>query len=300
MTLASVTRGKLEAPVRVVLYGVEGIGKSTFAANAPFPIFIGAEDGTAQLDVVRFPSPESWEEILEAVRTLTNDAHEHKTAVIDTIDWAEPLLWDYLRKRDGHPNIEAYGYGKGYQAALDEWRVLLAALDRLRKAKGMNIVLVAHSWVKPYKNPQGEDYDRYELKLHTKAGGLIKEWADCVLFANYETYAQKEKGKRVKGVSTGARLVYTHHEAAYDAKNRYDLPEFLPLSWDEFEAAVKAHRPADPTALVSEIERKAKQLGGKLEKDAMAAIKRAAGDASKLAQLNDWANAKLAEKEGQQ
>lgn len=299
MTLASITKGKLDAPMRVVLYGVEGIGKSTFAAASPSPIFIGAEDGTAQLDVARF-SPENWEEVIEALRTLTNDTHAYRTVVLDTLDWAEPLIWAHICKRDGKTSIEDYGYGKGYKAAIDEWRILLSHLDRLRKTKGMSVILLGHSWVKPYKNPSGEDYDRYGLKLHAEAGGLLKEWADCVLFANYETYAAKEKGKRVKGVSTGARLIYTQHEAAYDAKNRYDLPEYLPLSWSDFDAAVKAHQPADPAALVSEIERKAKALGGKLETDAMAAIKRANGDAAKLAQLNDWCNAQIGKKESAQ
>jgi hypothetical protein len=298
MSLAHLVKGRQQQPVRVVLYGVEGIGKSTFGANAPAPIFLGAEDGTSQLDVTRFPAPERWVEVLDAVRTLTTEAHDFKTLVLDTLDWAEPLLWQYVCDRDGEKNIEAYGYGKGYAAALDEWRVFLAALEKLRRDKGMHLVLIAHSWIKPFKNPEGPDFDRYELKLHPKAGGLIKEWADCVLFANYETLAAKDdKTKRIRGVDTGARLLYTQRRAAYDAKNRYDLPESLALSWPEFEAAVAAHRPADPRKLTEAIQEKAKALGGDLEKAALEAIKRAAGDAVKLAQLNNWATAKLAEKE---
>lgn len=301
MNLGALVKGKLEQPMRIILKGTEGVGKSTFAADAPSPIFLGAEDGTSQLDVVRFPSPENWAEVIEAVRVLTDDDHEYKTFVLDTLDWAEPMLWAHICARDNQETIEAYGYGKGYQAALDEWRVFLAALERMRKAKGMHIILIAHSWIKPFKNPEGEDFDRYELKLNPKAGGLLKEWADCVLFANYETFATEDKKtKRIKGVSTGARLIYTQRTAAYDAKNRYSLPESLPLSWEEFATAVRAHSPADPAVLVSEIQRKSKLLGDKLEKQATAAIARAKGDAVKLAQLNDWANGKLAEKEAAQ
>ncbi len=298
MTLGSVVKGKRKQPIRCVLYGVEGIGKSTFGANAPAPIFLGAEDGTAQLDVTRFQTPETWQEILDSIRVLTNDAHEYQTLIVDTLDWAEPLLWEHICKRDQQDNIEAYGYGKGYSAALDEWRVFLAALERMRKAKSMHLVLVAHSWIKPFKNPEGDDFDRYEMKLQAKAAGLIKEWSDCVLFANYETFANKDsKTKRVRGVDTGARLIYTQRRAAYDAKNRYDLPESLPLAWSDFATAVESHKPADPAALKSEIERKVKQVGGEVEKTGLAALAKAEGDASKLAQLNSWANAKLAEKE---
>lgn len=298
MTLASLVRGKQDQPIRVVLFGVEGVGKSTFGADSPKPIFLGAEDGTAHLDVTRFPMPGNWTEVLEAIRTLTTEEHDFKTLVLDTLDWAEPMLWAHLCARDKQENIEAYGYGKGYAAALDEWRVFLAAIEQMRAKKGMHVVLLAHSWIKPFKNPEGDDFDRYEMKLHPKAGGLLKEWCDVVLFANFETFATKDaKTKRIKGVSTGARLLYTTRTAAYDAKNRFDLPESLPLSWADFEAAVSAHRPADPAALRSEIERKAKLLGGEMEKAAMAAIERANGDAVKLSQLNNWTNAKMAEKE---
>lgn len=301
MTLGALVKGKIKAPMSIVLYGVEGIGKSTFGAGAPDPIFLGAEDGTKQLDVTRFPSPESWSDVQEAVRVLTQEQHSYRTLVLDTLDWAEPLLWAHICKRDQQPNIEAYGYGKGYQAALDEWRPFLASLERLIKAKGMNVVLLAHSWIKPFKNPEGDDFDRYEMKLHAKAAGLIKEWSDAVLFTNFETFAQKDsKTKRVRGVDSGVRLIYTKRRAAYDAKNRYGLPEVLPLSWAEFETAVERGQPNDPAALKAEIERKAKILGGEQERKTLASLENIGDDATKLEQLNNWAAAKVAEKESVQ
>jgi hypothetical protein len=299
MTLAGVIRGKKQRPVRVLLYGVEGVGKSTFAASAPKPIFLGAEDGTDQLDVERFESPATWQDVLDAIQVLTVEPSEYQTLVIDTLDWAEPLLWAHICKRDEQPNIEAYGYGKGYAAALDEWRVFLAALERLRKAKSMHLVMLAHSWIKPFKNPEGDDFDRYELKLHPKASGLLKEWTDAVLFAAFETFANKDKKtKRVRGVSTGARIIYTSRTAAYDAKNRYGLPDTVPLSWSDFMASAESHQTADPSALREEIARKAKELGGELEKNTLASLERVGTDSAKLAQLNSWVNAKLIEKEG--
>src|SRR3990172_4996521 len=180
MTLTALVKGKQPHPIRALLYGVEGVGKSTFAADAPTPIFLGAEDGTAELDIARFPTPESWSEVLGAVQTLTAEAHNCK--------------------RDVKENIEDYGYGKGYVAALDEWRLFFAAMERLRRVKPMHVLLLAHSWIKPFKNPTGDDFDRYELKLHAKAGGLAKEWTDCVLFAEHERLvAKNDKTKRGRG-----------------------------------------------------------------------------------------------------
>jgi len=298
MTLKGVIRGKLQQPIRVVLYGVEGIGKSTFGANAPNTIFLGAEDGTSQLDVARFPKPENLPDVYEAIRELATGEHDFKTLVVDTLDWLEPIIWAFICERDKQENIEAYGYGKGYQAALDEWRKVLAALERLRQLKGMHIILIAHSWVKPFKNPTGDDFDRYEMKLHAKAAGLVKEWADAVLFANYETYAKKdEKTKRVRGVDTGARLLFTERRAAWDAKNRYGLPESLPLSWADFEAGVTTGAVAAPEDLRAEIQRKAKELGADTEKKVLETLEKAGTDPSKLALINNRLNALLAEKE---
>lgn len=301
MTLANVKRGKTLSAWRVLLYGVEGIGKTTFAAATPSPIFLGAEDGSGHLDVARFPSPASWFDLRAAVDTLLTETHEFKTLVLDTIDWAEPLAWAHICKRDSVDNIEAYGYGKGYQVALDEWRGLLAQLERLRGI-GMNVLLLGHTHLKPFKNPEGEDFDRYELKLNLKAGGLLKEWCDAVLFANHETFTKTEqRTKRVKGVSTGARWLYTQRTAAYDAKNRFGLPDQMPLSYADVEAAMQAA--GDTTALLAEITRKNAGLDKADAERVTQAIERAAGDKSKLEQLNSWINSKLsikAEQAGKQ
>lgn len=299
MTLASVVKGKLEQPLRVLLYGVEGIGKSTFGAGAPSPIFIGAEEGTAHLDVARFPKPESVADIYEAIRTLGTEAHEYQTAVVDTLDWLEPLFWRELCARAEVHSIEEVGggYGKGYTAAVDEWRKFLAALERLQTVKRMHVVLLAHSQIRTFKNPEGEDFDRYQMKLHEKSAGVVKEWADAVLFAKHETLAHKDtRTKRVRGVSTGARLIYTERSAAFDAKNRYGLPPELPLAWGDFFAAARAGRVAEPSDLKAEIARKAHELGGDIEKAALEAVGRAGDNAEHLAILNNRLNAKLAER----
>lgn len=296
MQFDALIRGKQQQPMRLLLYAPEGLGKSTFASQSRKPIFLGAENGSDHLDVVRFPTPHSLEDCFDAVRLLTDDAHDFGTLVIDTLDWMEPLVWDFICRRDKKANIEDYNYGRGYQAALDEWRRFLATLESMRRIRKTDVILLAHSQLRTFKNPTGPDFDRYELKLNLKAGGLLKEWCDAVLFANYETYAAKEdRTNRVRGVSTGARLIYTERTASWDAKNRYGLPEQLPLSWESFEAAAAAGQPADPKVLTEEIQRKAAGLNDEEKKKVLAAIGRANGDAVKLSQLNNYTNSRLAE-----
>jgi hypothetical protein len=162
----------------------------------------------------------------------------------------------------------------------------------------MNVITLAHSAIKTFKDPSSDGWDRHQMKIHQSAAGLVKERSDIVLYGAYETYAVKnDKTKRVQGVSTGARIIHTNHNAAWDAKNRHDLPEQMPLDWDDFYAAVQAHRPADPKALASEIRRKAKEIGGEVEEKALAFLEQHANDAAALAKLNDRINAKLAERE---
>lgn len=296
MTLSALSRGPIVKPVRVLLYSPEGLGKSTFASNSPAPVFIGPEDGTAQLDVVRFPQPESWEDIRDAIATLTREEHEFKTFVLDTVDWAEPLLWKSICASAGVTTIEDVGggFGKGYVAALDGWRVLLADLERLREKKGMHIILLAHSWVRPFHSPDLSTYDRYELKLHQRASGLLKEWVDAVLFGNYETFTDADKRtKRVKGVSTGGRLIHAVRTAAFDAKNRYGLPERMPLDWNDFFTAVQAHKPADVKTMVEMVQANAEALGGDLKAQTLTYLAQAGGDAEKLSRLVTWTNTKL-------
>jgi hypothetical protein len=299
MALDKVRSGKLINPLRVLLYGVEKVGKSTFAAGAPAPIFICPEDGTAELDVARFPEPATWDEVIEAVETLTTEPHDYQTLVLDTLDWIEPMVLAWViahspPDKSGRKctSIETAngGYGRGFEAAVDQWRRLLDRLARLRTERRMNIVLLAHSWIKSFKNPAGDDFDRYELVVNRKAAGVLKQWCDAVLFARHDVETRQD-GQRAKGISTSARFIHTTHCAAWDAGNRYGLPERMPLSWDEFYSVAREAKP-DASAIVAEALRLA--AGSAVEAKATAAAERVAGDATKAAQLLDWVRGKLA------
>lgn len=300
MTLASVTRGKIERPPKVLMYGPEGCGKTTWAANAPAPIFLCAENGTEQLDVSRFPEPETWADVLAAVDVLTNEEHPHQTLVIDTLDWLEPICWKHVCRRDGKDSIEDYGFSKGQKTvAPAEWRVLLARLERMRSVKNMGVILIAHSTVRSFKSPDMDDFGRYELAIEPTSGGVMKQWCDAVLFARYEEWAQaKDKKSRARGMSSGARLVHTQRSAAFDAKNRFDLPETMPLDWHAFEAAVKAHKPAEPSDLRAGIEKLLEQAPDMAER-VRAAVAKAGEDAPQLARIADHLSAQINIKNGE-
>jgi hypothetical protein len=290
MNLVGVVQGRVQKPIRALVWGVEGIGKSTFGSNAPSPIFLGAEDGTTELDVARFPEPSTWQDVFDAIAELTEAEHGYRTLVLDTLDWLEPLCWRAVCAKGDRgkrvESIEDLPYGRGYAAALDEWRRLLAAIERLRNTRHMHVVLLAHGWIKPFKNPDGPDYDRHELKLHPKAGGLLKEWCDCVLFANYETLTHENNGRH-KGISTGARVLHSQRRAAFDAKNRYDLPETLPLDWEAFAEAVAAHRPADPSQLKTRIATLLEQADAETQGKVAAALAQVGDNAAQLARIAD-------------
>ena len=242
MVLGSVTTGRVIAPIKTLVYGQPGVGKTSFAAGAPGAIFFPIEEGTNAVDTARFPAPESFVDVLDGITELERNEHKFKTAVFDTVDALEALIWAKVCADAKKASIEDVGggWGKGYIAALGEWRLFLARLERLRATRGMNIVLVAHAQVKKFANPEGQDYDRYELKLQGKgASALVQEWVDNLLFAAFEVIAATdEKTDRTRGVSTGKRIVHTVRTGAYEAKNRHNLPDPMPLEWAAYRSAV--------------------------------------------------------------
>ena len=251
MDLTHIITGRQKKPPKVTIYGVGGVGKTFFAAQAPKPIFLCSEEGLGTLDVARFePRPRdpvlrSWSELIECVFTLYQQEHHYETVVLDSLDQAEPLLWKHTSTRHGQKDIEAFGYGKGYVHAVDEARVLLEGLEALRNDRGMSIILIAHSQIKRFESPTAESYDRFQLRLQDRLGALIHDWSDAVLFANWKTHTvedidPKSKRTRRRGVGRGERMMYTEERPGWWAKNRFSLPFELPLDWNSFIEAMTA------------------------------------------------------------
>lgn len=232
----NIIRGKIPGAKKCVLYGPEGIGKSTFAAQFPKPVFIDTEDSTKELDVARFDKPTSWEMLLQEVRYTISTPGLCKTLVIDTADWAEKLCVKAVCSQYQKSGIEAFDYGKGYTFVYERFGELLNLLADLA-ARGVHVVLTAHAATKRREQPdEFGTYDCWGLKLidspKCSVANMVKEWADVVLFANYKVMvvAADDKGKKHKAQG-GRRVMYTSHHPCWDAKNRLGLPEELPLDF---------------------------------------------------------------------
>ena len=239
--LASIRKGPQALPPRIVIYGEHGLGKSTFGALAPNPIFIQTEDGLASLDVASFPLATAHEQVLEAVSALYAEKHDFETVVLDSLDWAEKLIWSYVARRADKQSIEDFGYGKGYQHAAESMGELLAGLNALRVERKMAVILTAHAQVKRFDDPTSASYDRFELALHKAASALVSEWADVIAFASHDIVVRTEEAgfnKRLKKAVASDRVIHVERAPAFNAKNRYSLPPKLPLSWDAFSSAL--------------------------------------------------------------
>lgn len=255
MNLSQVTSSRrTDRPLRALVYGNAGVGKSTLGSKAPSPVFLCGEDGVSHLDVQRFPTPETWADVLSAIDALTKEEHGFKTLVIDTIDWLEPLCWAHVCKAAGKPDIEAFGYGKGYVAAVDAWRLFLARLETLQAKRGMHVILLGHAVARDHKDPELDSWKRWTPKLHQAAADLICEWCDAVLYATHQAFAKKD-GPKTRGVSTGERVLHTEWTAGHVAKNRHGFPPVIPLAWEELWS-----RSRGAAALLAEIDALLPQL----------------------------------------
>lgn len=246
-----VISGKLEKPKKVVLYGPEGIGKSSLASQFPAPIFIDTEGSTTELNVNRLPSPTSWTMINQQVDWVKQQSGRFKTLIIDTIDWAEMMCVEQVCANHGKKGVEDFGYGNGYIYSKEEFGRFLNKLSEVTEA-GLHVVLLAHSQIRKFEQPdEMGSYDRYELKLGKKTSShtapLVKEWADMVLFLNYKTYsvAADDKGKKHKAQG-GTRMMFTTHHPAWDAKNRQGLPDELPLDYSYIAHIFTSNVPSQP------------------------------------------------------
>lgn len=251
ISLLSIARTqRASRPPLVVIHGPHGVGKTTLGASAYNPIFLPFEDGLQGLEVDAFPLLKSWEFGREALFSLLTEQHSFGCAVIDSIDWLEPLIWAHTAAMLGKPSIEAIPYGKGYTEAATFWREFLGLCTALRDQRGMAVILIAHSEIKRFDAPDVDGYDHYQIKLHKMASALVQEWADIIGFANFETKIKKTDAgfgnEKNRGVTTGRRLLHVSPNPAYVAKNRFGMPDKIELSWNALVAAIQGHSQPNP------------------------------------------------------
>ena len=242
ISLSQLNRTNVPKPPRILIHGVAGVGKTTFASESRSPVFVQTEDGLGTLAATSFPLARTFEEVMGALAALYTEEHEHGTVVIDSVDWLEPLIWNKACRDNGWNSIEDPGYGRGYIAALALWRQYIDGLNALRDERGMTVVQIAHTDIKRFDSPEHDPYDRYVIKLHARAAALLQEHSDVVLFANYRISTVKAEvgfNKKVnRAMGSGERVIHTAERPAFLAKNRYGLPETLPLAWDAFAQAM--------------------------------------------------------------
>lgn len=244
-----------------MFHGTEGVGKTSFAAYAPRPLFLMARGETGIETLVdngqlpataMLPELMTWADVIGSVEAVIAGKHDYRTLVLDALGGFERLCHEFVCQREfnGDWSDRGFqGYMRGYDVALADWRQFLGLLDRVRAERRMSILILAHTRVKQFKNPEGSDFDRYSVDAHEKTWSLTHKWADMVLFANFATEAQKDGAGRVKGKGGTRRVLYTQRTAAWDAKNRNGLPYQIDLgnsgsqAWANFSAALKNAQP---------------------------------------------------------
>ena len=247
----NISKGKQKQAVRAVIYGVEGIGKSTFAAGLPSPLFLDLEKGTSHLDVAR-ADVETWADLeLALTECLTTD---FETIVIDTADWAEAACAEMVLKKHNKKSIEDFGFGKGYVILAEEFRKIIARAEAL-VSRGKNVVFLAHSKIVRQSPPdQTDGFDRYELKLAKQVSPILKEWADLLGFANFKTQVVEGSDGRNKITGGKERILHLEHSAAWDAKNRFGLPASMAFASDQISHIFVGVQARTPLAIAAKVE----------------------------------------------
>ena len=228
--MLNISTGIIPRAQKVVIYGSEGVGKTTLAASFPNPLVIDTEGGTSHMDVRRIEKPRCWEELIAIVSEVAATPNLCKTLVVDTADWAEQLAVAHICNKYKQNSIESFGYGKGYTYLSEEFSRLFAALDKCISA-GIHAVVTAHAKMRKFELPDEMGaYDRWEMKLSKQVAPLLKEWCDILLFLNYQTFVVTTENKSQKAQG-GKRVMYTSHHPCWDAKNRHGLPDMLDLDY---------------------------------------------------------------------
>lgn len=242
--LKTIEYGIKDRPPRMIICGVEKIGKSTFASqsNAPIVCSVKGEEGIDSISCPKTPVVNSFSELMDIITALYQNDHEFETIVIDSISALEPLIWTAICQEHNVKNIEKIGYGKGYTEALSMWRDLTEGLDALRNERGMASILIGHVVVRTFSDPLTDPYDQYAISLHKAAADVLFRWSDVILFANSKVYTRGEDGKKGKAVLVGERKLFTQKRPSHPGGGRGiygQIPYELDLSWNAFQAALK-------------------------------------------------------------
>lgn len=266
--LSKVSSGKKIGAQIHVMTGVNGVGKSTWAASFPSVLFADLENGSRHLDVKRLTKSDllNLPAFRALVKELITSTHDYKTFVIDSIESLEAMITDAicLEPKEKVNSIEDLGYGKGYVRLKEITREIMIDLGVLRD-KGVTVILVGHTQVKAHTDPaSNQTWDKYIMRCSDKMAAVIKDMADNVFFANHKVLTVADKGK-TRAFSDGQRVMYTQPRAGYEAKNRLELPNEMPLSYDAFVEYVEKAPEANVETLISDIKEMAENADAQIK-----------------------------------
>jgi AAA domain len=237
-------------PPRILVYGPEGVGKTTLAARFPAPVFLQTEDGCpGKLSIDTFGMLDGYKPVRDALSFLAGEQHEHHTVVIDSLDALEPLIWRDACASQGWASVEAVPYGKAYTIIDAWWHDILAGLDFLRRERGMTVVLLAHSAIERIDDPRAASYTSYQLRLHKRARALVQDWTDAILFLAPDLNLTSEDAgfgkKRTRADGGSTRWLHCEGRPSFVAKNRFSLPIkiVIPLNFD-YDAVLAPYFPS--------------------------------------------------------
>lgn len=295
-----ISSGLIDTAQKIVVYGAEGIGKSTFASKFPEPLFIDTEGSTKRLNVRRFDAPSSWAMLLEQVEYVKTHPEICSTLVIDTADWAEKLASTKICDNAKVNGIESFGYSKGYTYLAEEFGRLLNRLDELINLN-INIVINAHAAMRKFEQPDEMGaYDRWELKLSKKVAAMLKEWADCVLFINFKTFVVKSQNQMEKNKATGGqkRIMYTTHHSCWDAKNRYGLPDECEFDYSIIAPFIPAKAQKEKSEHIKELKAKIESFVEEEQAEGLDGIPKELADLMKSSGISEKEIQQLVAREG--
>ena len=295
-----ITQGVQSVPDLMMIYGVEGVGKTTFASKAPNPLFLDLEHGTRRIDVKRESGVTDIHLLWQFLNWFHSDNHGYSSLVIDSVSVLEQFIFKQVCADSGVSNIEEAGGGfmKGYIMALKYWQMLKTGIQTIQASKKTNVILIGHALVKKFDDPTtNSSYDRYRIKLEEKGSAFLREWLDFVGFANYEVTISG-KGAKQRAGGGERRILHTERRPAYDAKNRLSLPLKIPFAYEEYAKAAHASPEVKAAALRENIRELIALVKDEAMRKAMEeTVVKAGSNLTDLALIQERINQRLDEQE---
>lgn len=260
ISLNSLRRSKPHLPPLMMIYAVQGMGKTSTALECPDTVYLQVlpESPPSGIEADTFGELSSYGDVIEAVSALYSGDHKFRHVVIDSLDALEPLVWQETCLRNQWKDIEQPGYGRGYLAADHVWRELVSGCDALRRDKGIAVTWLALAEASNHDEPGQPPYKRYDLRLHKRAEGVLTQAADAVLFINTKVVIKETEAgfgkKQGHAEGGGTRFMFSDGRPAFMAKNRFNMPDQMPLPKGRAWAEISKYLPGNNAGAVTAAE----------------------------------------------